>query len=106
MLRGRLPCVPHLADAEVAHALRGLARADKLSPDAAAALLRRWQAWTLGRYPITGLLPRVWELRHNLTAYDASFVALAEALDVPVLTGDWRLATAPGVRCPIEVMPA
>ncbi len=50
------------------------------------------------------LLVRCWELHDNLTVYDASYVALAEALDVPLLTGDRRLASAPGPRCHIEVL--
>jgi predicted nucleic acid-binding protein len=47
------------------------------------------------------LLPRVWQLRGNLTAYDASYIALAEALDCPLLTADRRLAGAPGVRATV-----
>ena len=52
----------------------------------------------------TSLLPRCWELRENLSVYDAAYVALAEALGVTLLTGDRRLAKAPGVLCPIEVV--
>jgi predicted nucleic acid-binding protein len=58
----------------------------------------------LQRYPHYWLLPRVWELRHNLTAYDAVYVALAEALDAPLVTRDARLAAAPGHQARIEVM--
>ena len=54
--------------------------------------------------PSAPLLPRVWELRHNLTVYDACYVALAEAIDQPLLTADRRLANAPGLRCEIEVL--
>ena len=50
------------------------------------------------------LLPRCWELRHNLTPYDASYVALAEALNVTLLTADQRLARAPGIRCAVDVL--
>lgn len=56
------------------------------------------------RYPHGALMPRIWELRHNLTPYDAAYVALAEALDAPLLTADARLANAPGLRCAVEVM--
>lgn len=49
-------------------------------------------------------MPRIWELRDNLTAYDAAYVALAEALDAPLLTGDRHLARASGPRCPIELL--
>jgi predicted nucleic acid-binding protein len=56
------------------------------------------------RYPHDPLLDRIWSLRHNLTAYDASYVALAEALDVPLVTADERLAAAPGNRAKIDVV--
>jgi predicted nucleic acid-binding protein len=49
-------------------------------------------------------LPRIWDLRNNLTAYDAAYVALAEALDMPLLTRDRRLASAPGHRAQIELV--
>lgn len=58
----------------------------------------------LQRYPHTLLLPRIWELRNNLTAYDAAYVALAEALDAPLLTRDQRLANAAGTRARIELI--
>ena len=56
------------------------------------------------RAPHRPLLTRCWELRDNLTAYDAAYVALAEALDSILLTADAQLADAPGVTCPIEVL--
>jgi len=52
------------------------------------------------------LLPRIWDLRHNLTAYDASYVALAEVLDAPLITFDHRLASAPGHRARVELLSA
>ena len=58
----------------------------------------------LHRYGHEFMLPRIWELRDNLTAYDAAYVALAEALDAPLLTRDARLAAAPGHRARIEVV--
>lgn len=57
------------------------------------------------RYPVFSYLDRVWELRDNLSAYDASYVALAELLDCNLLTADARLSRAPGIRCPITVVP-
>lgn len=56
------------------------------------------------RSPHLPLLARCWELRHNLTVYDASYVALAELLGAPLLTGDARLAAAPGIRCDVELL--
>jgi predicted nucleic acid-binding protein len=58
----------------------------------------------LRRAPHLSLLPRCWELRHNLTPYDASYVALAEALGVTLLTADLRLARAPGIRCHVATL--
>jgi len=57
------------------------------------------------RYPVFSLLDRVWELRDNLSAYDASYVALAELLDCNLLTADARLSRAPGIRCSITLVP-
>ena len=58
----------------------------------------------LTRYPQDFLFPRIWELKDNLTAYDAAYVALAEALDAPVLTRDQRIASAPGSRAHVEIV--
>jgi predicted nucleic acid-binding protein len=57
------------------------------------------------RYPVFSLVDRVWELRHNLSSYDASYIALAELLDCNLLTADARLSRAPGIRCPVTVVP-
>ena len=57
------------------------------------------------RYPHDVLLERIWELRDNLTAYDACYVALAETLDCCLVTADARISRAPGIRCPITVVP-
>lgn len=56
------------------------------------------------RWPATHLLARMWELRHNLSGYDATYAALAESLGEPLLTMDRHLATAPGLRCTVEVV--
>jgi predicted nucleic acid-binding protein len=63
----------------------------------------RWLAIT--RHGTVSMLDRVWELRHNLTAYDAAYVALAETLQCPLVTGDARICRAPGLRCPVTVLP-
>ena len=72
----------------------------------AALALADLAALPLRRAPHRPLLARCWELRDNLTVYDASYVALAEALEVTLLTGDGRLARAPGPRCRVEILRA
>lgn len=94
---------PHLIDTEVLHALRRMVRKGEISVERAADARTDFADLTLVRYPHEPLNDRVWELRENLTAYDATFVALAEALDVPFVTCDARLAAAPGPRSRIEL---
>ncbi len=94
---------PHLIDTEVLHALRRMLRRGQISDERAHDARTDYAELTLVRYPHEPLNDRVWELRENLTAYDATFVALAEALDVPLVTCDARLAAAPGHRARIEV---
>ena len=96
---------PHLVDSEVANALRRGVAARRLEADAAWTALDRWRRLGVTRYPVLGLLGRVWELRENVSAYDASYIALAELLDCSLLTADARLGRAPGTRCPITVVP-
>ena len=88
--------VPHLADLEVAQALRRYVRDGDLTAAAAAAALDDFRALDLQRHAHEPLLERIWELRQNLTAYDAVYVALAEVLDSVVLTTDAHLSRAPG----------
>ena len=57
------------------------------------------------RYPVVGMLGRIWELRDNLSAYDASYAALAEQLGCALLTADRRLSRAPAIGCPITLVP-
>lgn len=94
---------PHLIDTELLHALRRLVFRGELSDDRAADARTDVAALALTRYPHQPLSTRVWELRHNLTAYDATFVALAESLDVPLVTCDTRLAGASSHRAEIEL---
>jgi predicted nucleic acid-binding protein len=93
---------PHLLDVEVAHVLRRYALAGELQGDRGRAALEDLERLLLRRHPHDILLPRAWELRANLTAYDAVYVALAEALDAPLVTRDRRLAGAAGHRARIE----
>lgn len=96
--------VPHLADSEVASALRAQVLRRTVSAEDAHRALDRWMHLGMRRYPAVGLLGRVWELRDNLSAYDAAYVALAEALGCPLVTGDARLASAPGPTCRTSVV--
>ncbi len=103
-LRGEDLVAPELLDLEVVSVLRGQAIAGSLDARRADLALDDLTAMPLERAPHLPLLQRCWELRENLTTYDASYVALAEALDVLLLTGDRRLARASGPRCQIEVL--
>ena len=96
--------VPHLIDVEVVHALRRRVLHDQLEAGYASNALRSWAQLGLRRFATVGLLDRIWALRENLTAYDASYVALAESLDCPLATADARLANAPGPTCTITIV--
>jgi predicted nucleic acid-binding protein len=92
---------PHLLDVEVVGALRRRLQAGELSRRRAQDALADFQDLRVRRYPHRPFLHRMWELRDNLTASDAVFVALAEALAFPLVTTDRALATAPGPRIPV-----
>ncbi len=96
--------VPHLADVEVTHALRRFVRDGELDATTGASALHDLRALDLERHPHEPLLDRVWALRDRLTAYDAVYVALAEALDTVLLTCDARLARAPGLGKRVELV--
>jgi predicted nucleic acid-binding protein len=100
---GRALHAPHLLDAEVAHVIRRYAANGRIGPERGRELLADLADLPLQRHPHDWLLPRVWELRHNLTACDAMYVALAEALDAPLVTRDQRLAAASGHSARIEL---
>ncbi len=95
--------VPHLLDVEVAQVMRRYAATGEIDGHRGTEALADLSDLPLRRYPHDFLLPRVWELRNNVTAYDAVYVALAEALDAPLLTRDQRLARAAGHRARIEL---
>lgn len=99
-----LLCAPHLLDVEVAQVLRRYARAGELDDRRGREALQDLTDLPIERYPHDVLLDRVWELRENLTAYDAVYVALAEALKVTLMTADRRLAQSPGHSTAIEVV--
>jgi predicted nucleic acid-binding protein len=94
---------PHLLELEVANALRRIVLRRKLDVEAGESALLDLSRLAIVRHPHEPLMRRVWELRENLTAYDASYVALAEALGAPLLTTDARLARASGTACEIEL---
>ncbi|MGH9384437.1 MAG: type II toxin-antitoxin system VapC family toxin [Vicinamibacterales bacterium] len=96
--------VPHLADVEVTQALRRFARDGDIEDAEAEAALDNLRALDLQRHSHELLLDRVWQLRDNLTAYDAVYVALTEALDGQLLTSDARLARAAGSRARVELI--
>jgi predicted nucleic acid-binding protein len=96
---------PHLIDSEVVNAIRRGVAAKQLDADAGWTALDTFRRLGMTRYPAFSILDRIWELRDNLSAYDASYVALAELLDCNLLTADARLSRAPGVRCAITVVP-
>ncbi len=97
--------VPHLVDAEVANALRAQVTRGTITEHDGASALTTWARLGVSRFPGVGLVDRVWELRANLSAYDATYVALAESLECALVTADARLARAPGLRCPVTVVP-
>jgi predicted nucleic acid-binding protein len=96
---------PHLLDLEVIAVLRRLNLQGTLTPEMAGGYLLAFRSLGVRRFASQGLLERIWELRENLSAYDASYVALAEALGCPLLTADRRLAAAPGPACAIQLVP-
>ena len=104
LLRGGSLQVPHLLELEVANALRRYVRARATTLARAEEALHDLSDLRMTRHGHAPLLPRVWELRHHLTAYDAVYVALAEALDAPLLTCDAKIAAAPGHHATVEVV--
>ena len=96
---------PHLIDTEVANALRRQVARGAVTADDGWTALDTWRRLGVTRHPVSGLLDRIWQLRDNVSAYDASYIALAEALGCAVLTADRRLSRAPGTRCSVTVVP-
>jgi predicted nucleic acid-binding protein len=107
-IRGRLRdeqlVAPALIDIEVMHATRRAALEGRLDERRARQALVDLMAAPVRQVPHGGLLPRIWALRHNMTPYDAAYVALAEVIGAPLLTADRRLAGAPGCECEVELI--
>jgi len=95
---------PHLIDVEVAQVLRRYALAGAISARRGVEALADFADMPIRRHAHDWLLERAWELRDNLTAYDAVYVALAEALPAPLITCDGRIARAAGVRARVEAL--
>ncbi len=95
---------PHLLDVEVAQVIRRYAANGDIDAAFGQQALADVADFALRRYPHDFLLPRIWDLRHNLTAHDAAYIALAEALDAPLLTRDRHLAAAAGHHAQIELV--
>jgi len=95
---------PHVVDVEVLSIVRRDRMLGRLDPTAARQAIEDLRDWPGERFGHGGLLERAWELRENVRAWDAVYVALAEALDATLLTLDARLGRAPGLACPVEVL--
>ncbi|KHL18916.1 putative nucleic acid-binding protein [Mumia flava] len=105
-LRGQQLSAPGLIDLAVVKVVRRRWRAGDIDARRAGLALDDLAAMPIERAHHVSLLARAWELRDNLTPYDAAYVALAEVLEVPLLTADARLARSPGLRCGVEVVSA
>lgn len=103
-LRGKALYAPTLMDYEVTSALRGLSRKRPEVEQSAGEYLRYLAGMPIRRESAQPLVARIWGLRHNYTVYDASYVALAEALDATLVTCDEKFARAGAARCPVETM--
>jgi|SRR5699024_646272 len=97
--------VPHLIDSEIASAIRSRTLVGSISSDAGWQALNVWQNLAIVRYTLHGLLERIWDLRDNFSAYDAGYVALAEALGCTLITADSRLVGAPDPGIAVTVVP-
>ncbi len=103
-LIGERLSAPELIDLEVTSVLRRLCAAAQLDPARAEQAIADLEGIRLDRVPHRPLLRRCWELRHNLTVYDAAYIAVAEILDATLVTADQRLSKAPGTTCTIELL--
>jgi predicted nucleic acid-binding protein len=94
---------PHVIDLEILQTLRGLTRGGHITADQASDTRADFRALAVTRYAHGALGDCIWELRHNLTTYDAAYVALAETLDCPLVTSDVRIAESSGHHADVEV---
>jgi predicted nucleic acid-binding protein len=101
---GGTALAPHIIDLETAHVIRRFVHKGEMTAERGELALARLANFPLVRLPHTSLLPRIWALRNNLSAYDAAYVALSEALHAPLLTRDRRLASAAGHSAAVELI--
>ena len=101
--RGETLHAPQLLDLEVTQVLQRLSQQGIVSGTRADEAVRDLQDLRVTRYPHLVLLPRIWQLRHNFSAYDAAYIVLSEKLDAPLITRDGRLASASGHGAAIEL---
>ena len=106
LLGARSLHAPHLVDVEVLSGLRRLAAAGVVDQRRADQAVGDLYDLRLQRYPHRPLAAQIWRRRHNLTAYDAAYAALAEILNMPLLTADSALASSPGLNCDVELLGA
>jgi predicted nucleic acid-binding protein len=95
---------PHLLDLEVAQVMRRWVLGNRIEEQAGRGALERLADLPITRYPHDVFLPRIWQLRHHVTAYDAAYIALAEGLDAPLVTRDNRLSAAASYGVRVEVL--
>ncbi|TLW95290.1 type II toxin-antitoxin system VapC family toxin [Saccharomonospora piscinae] len=95
---------PHAVDLECVSTLRGLVRGKKISANEAEDAIELLSALLIRRFDHVPLLPRIWELRHNMWPYDAAYVALAELLTVELVTIDAKVERVPGLRCSVRTV--
>ena len=99
---GEKLAAPHAIDLECASTLRGLVNGNKLPPDEGERALQLLARMSLKRYAHTPLLPRIWQLRHNMWPCDAAYVALAESLGVEFVTLNSKIEKVPGINCTVR----
>jgi predicted nucleic acid-binding protein len=95
---------PHLIDIEFAHALRRLVLSNEIEGAAGMQALQDFEDLRLDRHPHSVFLPRIWELRNSVSAYDGAYIALSEILHAPLLTCDGRLSRSHGHRAEIRII--
>lgn len=105
MLKEETVAAPHLIDLETLNAIKQLERGGFIDPPSAEASAIDAFLMPVLRYDHRPLVARSWELRHNLSIYDASYVALAEMLKVPLVTADSAFAETPGINCEVQLLP-